>query len=173
MQRSTKTAVATLDGVASRRAGATTRVLSPAARVRRSRARRGFSLIEMVVVLLIIGMLVGAVAYNVLGQGESAKVDVTKRNLMMVRGALETYLLNHSAIPPTLRTLVDAGSLADNKFQDEWRRDFQFGPQPSNPKRPFVLWSLGKDGQPGTEDDIDAWEITTATGGTGQPNAPR
>jgi general secretion pathway protein G len=127
----------------------------------------------MVVVLLIIGMLVAGVAVNVLGQSDKAKIEITKRNLVMVRGAVETYLATQSALPTTLRTLVDSGSLADNSFQDEWRRDFQFGPQPNNPKRPFVLWSMGADGQPGTEDDIDAWEISRANSGSGQPNTPR
>lgn len=122
-------------------------------------ARRGFSLIEMVVVLLIIGMLVGAVAYNVLGQSEKAKIEVTKRNLTMIKGAIETYMISNNAPPTTLDLLVSTKLLADREFTDEWDRAFQYGIQMNNPDRPFMLWSLGKDGQAGTEDDIDSWTL--------------
>ena len=132
--------------------------------------RSGFSLIEMVVVLLIIGMLVSAVAYNVLGQSEDAKIKVTQRNLVMVKGALETYFVTKNALPTNLQTLVTTGTLSDNSFKDEWKRDLQFSVQSTNPTRPFLLWSLGKDGVPGTEDDLDAWLINSATINT--PNQP-
>lgn len=122
-------------------------------------ARRGFSLIEMVVVLLIIGMLVGAVAFNVLGQSEKAKIEVTKRNLTMIKGAIDTYMMSHNSPPTTLDLLVRTKILADRDFTDEWDRDFQYGIQMNNAERPFMLWSLGKDGMAGTEDDIDAWTL--------------
>lgn len=129
-------------------------------------ARGGFSLIEMVVVLLIIGMLVGAVAYNVLGQSEKAKIEVTKRNLSMIKGAIETYMMRENAPPANLQLLISTKELADREFKDEWDRDFQYGIQLANPDRPFLLWSLGKDGMAGTEDDIDSWTVNkkSATG---------
>ena len=138
----------------------------------RHAARRAFSLIEMVVVLLIIGMLVGAVAFNVLGQSEKAKIDVTKRNLAMIKQGIETYMLNQNSGPPTtLQLLIDTKVLNDREFKDEWKRDFQYGLQVMNPDRPYLLWSLGKDGMAGTEDDLDAWTLNrsntnTTNGGT-------
>lgn len=133
-------------------------------------ARRGFSLIEMVVVLLIIGMLVSAVAFNVLGQSERARVDVTKRNLAVLKQGIETYMLNNSSGPPTsLQLLITTKVLNDREFKDEWKRDLQYAVQAANPDRPYLLWSLGKDGIAGTEDDIDAWMLnkpTTEGGGT-------
>ncbi len=132
-------------------------------------ARRGFSLIEMVVVLLIIGMLVGAVAYNVLGQSENAKIEVTKRNLSMIKGAVETYMMSNNSAPTNLDLLVSTKLLAPREFTDEWGRSFQYGIQMNNPDRPFMLWSLGKDGMAGTEDDIDGWELSRKTTTNGTP----
>lgn len=132
-------------------------------------ARRGFSLIEMVVVLLIIGMLVGAVAINVLGQSESAKIEVTKRNLSTIKGALETYMMRQNAPPPNLDLLIATKELAQREFTDEWDRPIQYSIQTTNPDRPFLLWSLGKDGMAGTEDDIDGWLLSRKTTTNGTP----
>lgn len=64
---------------------------------RRKRVRTGgFSLMELMLVLAIMGILMAVVAVNVLGVGERAKIKTTKQSLLTVKHMLETYHLSRA-----------------------------------------------------------------------------
>jgi general secretion pathway protein G len=133
----------------------------PAARVH-SLARHprggGFSLLELMLVLLILGVLMSVAAWNFMGQGTQAKIDATKVSMSIIKRALDSYNLRHNALPIDLQTLVTNNELeGGNKLRDSWKRDYYYG-VPGLNGRPFDLISSGPDNQRGSPDDIDYWK---------------
>ena len=118
-------------------------------------SRRGFSLLELSLVIAIIGVLMAVAAWNIVGQGDQAKKKATIATMNVVKNAVDSYYLEHSAYPTVLNNLVTAQYLQDPP-QDGWARALSYTPT-GDPQRPFELRSLGSDGQPGTPDDIDFW----------------
>lgn len=134
-----------------------------ASKNRRSLRRTpGFSLLELMLVLAIIGVLTAVVAVNVVGAGGRAKVRATMASMTTVKSALNTYNLDNSAYPPTLPALQSGGTKAyldpSLKLADGWGRPFYYA-VPGLNSQPYDLISSGEDGQGGTEDDINVWTM--------------
>jgi general secretion pathway protein G len=122
-------------------------------------SRRGFTLLEMMLVVLIIGMLAAAVAWNFAGQGDKARINTTKGNLLTLKQMLVNYQLEKAQYPASLQALVP--EFADKISKDGWKRDFLYY-TPAADGRPFALISPGPDGQSGTPDDISVWTMDDA-----------
>jgi general secretion pathway protein G len=120
------------------------------------RRRAGFSLLELMLVLAIIGALTAVAAWNLVGAGERAKVRVTKTSLVMIGNMLKAYQLDNETYPPDITTLVTAKYLEAQKDKDGFTRPFYYRPT-GNADKPFDLISGGADGVMGTGDDIDYW----------------
>src|ERR1041384_8004790 len=112
---------------------------------RRPRRTAGFSLMELMLVLAIMGILMAVVAVNIMGVGEKAKIKTTKQSLMTIRNALQTYHLEQSAYPPDLRTLstMKPPLLDGSRLQDSWKTDFMYDPHGPSADQPFILGSAG------------------------------
>jgi general secretion pathway protein G len=124
------------------------------ARRTKTLARPGFSLLELMLVLVIIGILIGAVAYNIAGAGARAKAKLSNQMLETIATALKDYHLSFSSYPPTLETLVTTKYLdASKKLKDAWDSPFVYELRPHGTEL-FTLISAGEDKQAGTEDDI-------------------
>lgn len=125
------------------------------------RYRAGFSLLEVMLVVVIIGSLMAIVAWNMTGQGNRAKNRVTLANMTMIKRALDQYRLHYNVFPAELGALT-AGNMAllseDNALVDGWRQPFLYQ-TPGSSGRPYDLISVGPDGQYLTEDDIDVWNM--------------
>ena len=63
------------------------------------RAMSGFTLLEIMVVVAIIGLLAAVIVPNVIGQGEAAKVDLTKANMGKIVQQLDLYKFNNGSYP--------------------------------------------------------------------------
>ena len=125
-----------------------------ARRLTRAKGRPGFSLLELMLVLVIIGIVVGAVAISIGGTGERAKIKITTNNLATVASALKGYHLEYSSYPTSLDTLRTVKPpYLENAIKDAWDTPIQYEPRPRG-TTPFTLISLGGDKLPGTEDDI-------------------
>ena len=127
--------------------------------------KQGFTLLEMLVVLVIIGLLAGLVGPQLFGNIDSAKVKTAETQIKMLKNSLGTlYLdlgrypsndegLNLLSAPPKeeqLKTLWKGPYLAEALPLDPWNHAYQYHlPGPSG--RPFALYSWGADGQPGGE----------------------
>lgn len=122
----------------------------------------GFSLLELMLVLAIIGVLTAVVAVNVVGAGGRAKVRATMASLTTLKSALNAYNLDNSAYPPTLGVMQAGGSKAyldaSIKLADGWGRPFYYA-VPGLNGQPYDLISSGEDGQGGTEDDVSVWTM--------------
>lgn len=136
---------------------------------------RGFTLIEIMAVVLIMGMLIGLVGYQVFSRVEQARGTTARAQMKMIEGALEFYRLDNGRFPTTdqgLDALVRKPSIEpvpprynpDGYLKedplDPWSNPFEYQqPGVQNP-RGFDLWSLGADGQDGGEGvdaDIGNW----------------
>jgi len=104
---------------------------------------RAFSLLELMLVVAIIAVLSGIVAYSVTAGGEKAKAKATMATLDIVSNPPKTYSLYAAKI-------LDSAKPA----KDGWGSDLIYSPQGLNGQE-FTLRSPGPDKQPGTPDDID------------------
>ena len=125
----------------------------------------GFTLLEMIVVLVIIGLIMGLVGPRLFGQADKAKVQTAETQIKMLRGALQTMRLDISRWPSEAEGLSLlttrpgdaeaargwAGPYLDEAVpQDPWGQPYQYSPQSSGDNH-FSLYSLGADGKPGGE----------------------
>lgn len=123
----------------------------------RRTTRRGFSLLELMLVLAIIAILMSVAAYNVLGRSNTARITATQSTLNTIKTAIDDYHLQYAAFPPTLNTLITAKILQPKPMKDAWKIDLYYLPQPSG-NNPYTLGSAGPDNIMGNEDDISVWE---------------
>lgn len=124
--------------------------------------RKGFTLVEMLVVILILGFVATLVAVNVGGKVEPAREKTTRAQLAQLRGQVDLFRLDHARLPERLDDLwrrpsyVDprlwpAGGYLAEKVADAWGRDFELV-APGSEGRPFEIRSLGADGLPSGDD---------------------
>jgi general secretion pathway protein G len=134
---------------------------------RKQQKRNGFTLVELMVVIFILGLLTTIVVINVLPSQDKAMVQKARADIATLGQALEMYRLDNLAYPGSsdgLQSLIaPPASLATTaryrqggyikKLPDDpWGRPYQY----DNPGRQgpgFDLYSLGADGAPGGEDD--------------------
>lgn len=128
-------------------------------RIRARRSSRGFSLLELVLVMAIMGALMAVAAFSIFGQGERAKVTATKATLATIKTAIQQYHLENSAYPTDLSVLVTARILDAGKLSDGWKHALVYDPVGPSPDQPFILFSRGSDNQSPSQDDINAWEV--------------
>src|SRR6476620_4315988 len=117
-------------------------------RIRRQR-RRGFTLLEILVVIAILGLLAGMVAVAVVPTFNKAKVDTTRTNIGTTMDLLKQYYLRKNKYPDTgtgLKALVDE-QITDKVPKDAWQNDFVYMLEANKP----VIISYGDDGTPGGE----------------------
>lgn len=123
-------------------------------------SQRGFTLLEIMVVVIIIGLLAAIVAPNVIGQSDKARVEIARTNMAALGSALDMYKLDNGKYPTTeqgLQALVEAPTDAKNWTEpyikqepvDPWQNEYVYiSPGLDGP---YDLYSLGADGQEGGE----------------------
>ncbi|MFA6929855.1 MAG: type II secretion system major pseudopilin GspG [Lentisphaeria bacterium] len=129
--------------------------------------RRPFTLIEIMIVVVIIGMLAALVGPNIIGNLDKAKVKNTKAQLINLKNAVQQYYFDVSSYPTRLEELmVNPGNEkwdgpyldAKNIPKDFWDNDFQYSCPGDG--QPFEIISLGADkvsGGTGNSADISCW----------------
>ncbi|MBU2971239.1 type II secretion system major pseudopilin GspG [Pseudoalteromonas sp. C2R02] len=135
------------------------------------RKQSGFSLLEVMVVLVIIGMIMAIVAPNIMGQQEEAAVDKAHLDIQQLEDAMAMYKLRNKVYPSTeqgLEALVTEtdveplprrfpeGGFIDKLPEDPWGNPYQLVSPGEIGK--IDLFSMGPDGEVGTEDDIGNWD---------------
>ncbi len=119
----------------------------------RRAAARGFSLLEIMVVITIIGVVMTAVGVAVLPMLDEAKVNTTKSSIVTVETGLKLYYTRHGKYPDTsqgLAVLVQEKML-DRPPKDAWTYDFVY----LNEGGKYKVLSYGRDNAPGG-DGVDA-----------------
>jgi general secretion pathway protein G len=146
--------------------------------------QQGFTLIEIMVVIIILGLLAGLVLPKFLGQEEKAKVEVAKTQIRALEGALDAYKLDNGFYPDTeqgLDALIkkpevgriptkwrEGGYLKPARIpKDPWGKDYDYKSLSNEGTegkegREYEITSYGADGEPGGEGnnaDIESWKM--------------
>ena len=142
-----------------------------------SNNQRGFTLIELMVVIVILGILAGLIVPRIMGRPEEARRMKARVQLESIETALKLYKLDNGYYPSTeqgLQALVEAPSVGqlprawrDGGYlekgrvpQDPWENDYVYLCPGVNGD--YDLSSYGADGEPGGEgddEDINSWEL--------------
>lgn len=143
----------------------------------RKHKQAGFTLIELMVVIFILGLLAAVAIPRFMGESDKAKVGTAKTQIVMLETALKMYKLDNGSYPTTeqgLNALVEAptvgnipkswrqgGYLEKAKVpKDPWKNEFVYLSPGSHGD--FDLTSLGADGESdgeGFDQDINNWEL--------------
>lgn len=128
---------------------------------------RGFTLLEMLVVLVIIGLLVGLVGPRLFSKVDQSKVSTAQTQVKLLRGAVENVRLDIGRYPTaeeglSLLTRAPADSAQASRWRgpylddalplDPWGNAYQYA-LPGADSHPFALFSFGADGQRGGDGD--------------------
>lgn len=141
---------------------------APGRRAPGRRNSRGFTLVELLLVLIILALIGGLVLPNIIGRAEGAKVKAASSQIDRLAMAVETFYMDTNSFPDTLDALVEEGNgvagwngpyVKKTILKDPWGREYVY--QYPGEKGQFDIASLGADGQPGGEDtnaDISNWD---------------
>lgn len=124
-------------------------------------ARKGLTLVEIMVVMAILGVLMAVLGGSLLGYLDDANVDATKLTMGKVDQGLQVYAAKHKGKYPTTSQGLSAAAkyMPDGKVpQDAWGQDFEYFSPGTHSDAPYDILSVGKDGQSGTDDDVKSWE---------------
>ena len=134
---------------------------------------RGFSLIEIIIVITIIGLIVAWAGTRVFGQGDKAKAGIAKSRIAEMSAQLDLYKLETGRYPTSaegLKALLQAPAGVNNwngpyvknaeSIKDPWNNEMIYR-SPGSENRAFEIVSLGGDGKEGGEGvnkDINSWQ---------------
>ena len=125
----------------------------------------GFTLIEIMVVVVILGILAATIIPQFIGTKQEAKINAAKASIAELESALERFYIHLDRHPTTeegLKALVDPPSADDKKWRgpyikllrpDPWGNPYQYRNPGVQRKTGFDLWSRGADGADGGEGD--------------------
>lgn len=140
--------------------------------------KKGFTLIEIMVVVIILGLLAGLVLPRIMGQEDQARIESAKVQIRSLEGALDAFKLDNGFYPATdqgLEALIkkpesgripgrwrEGGYLKPARIpKDPWGKDFVYL-SPGNEGRDYDIISHGPDNEPGGEGkntDIESWKM--------------
>ncbi len=134
---------------------------------RKKRIKYGFTMVELMAMLIIIGLLATLVVTKVASKIDQARITVTKANLKALAAAVNQFRMDTGRFPSEDKGLIDlieqptdvdtwepGGYLETTEISpDGWGNEFIYEIYPESGKQ-FVIRSMGPDGEEGTEDDL-------------------
>ena len=113
-------------------------------------SRRGLTLVEIMVVIAILGLLMGVIAFNVVASADEADVEACKLQIGQIEKNLNLLRASNKTFPTTSEGLEAAQKYFPDGVvpKDPWGNDFQY----TSDGNEYEIVSLGKDGESGGED---------------------
>lgn len=147
--------------------------------MRKRKMRPGFTLIELMVVLVILGLLATFIGPQIMSAPDKARVSKAKNDITVLKNAIELYRAENGNYPTTdqgLQALVvkpeidpvpsswsPSGYLNSQVVpKDPWGRDYIYRSPTEDENRPYEIITYGADGQEGGEEynaDITSYNI--------------
>lgn len=145
-------------------------------------SRGGFTLIEVMIVIVIVLALGGLAAYNLLGAKEDAEDKLAKIDMQTMQRALKEFRFEFGRYPTDeegIEILWNKEKVTDEEEAKKWKKMLEkpmpndrFGNQwgyrqksEHGDEDTYDLWSYGRDKQEGTDDDIVSWDKAAESGG--------
>ncbi|MFH0840241.1 MAG: type II secretion system major pseudopilin GspG [Candidatus Omnitrophota bacterium] len=133
--------------------------------------KKGFTLIELMLVVIILGILVAMVVPRLVGRGEQARKSAAEADIRSnIALALDLYELDNGSYPEKLEDLLKDpgeskspnwnGPYLKRKPIDPWGREYNYK-CPGQYSKDYDLYSYGSDGVEGGGDDVKNWEDET------------
>ncbi|MBA6337963.1 MULTISPECIES: type II secretion system major pseudopilin GspG [unclassified Colwellia] len=134
--------------------------------------QRGFTLLEVMVVIVILGLLGSVVVQNLMGNMDTAKLQKSVQDINALETSLSMYKMDNYNYPTTeqgLEALVEEtdveplprrfpnGGYVKRLPDDPWGNAYQLLNPGENGD--IDIFTMGPDGEPGTEDDIGNWNL--------------
>jgi len=131
--------------------------------------RQGFTLVEMLLVLVILGVLAAIVYPKVAGRGEQARVTAAQTQIGAFKTALDLFEADNGYYPKGRNGLQDLvvkprdatnwrGPYLENIPKDPWGNDYIYECPGKHNLASYDIMSMGLDGRAGTEDDVTNWQ---------------
>jgi general secretion pathway protein G len=129
------------------------------------KSRQGFTLVEMLLVITIIGILAALVVPKMMGRSEQARDAAARADIASIKTALDAYEIDNGNYPRNIGELLQQpgnavhwhGPYLDKIPQDPWTQNYNYVyPGKHNPSG-YDIFSAGPDGKAGTDDDIGNW----------------
>ena len=133
-----------------------------------NRGQRGFTLVELLLVLVILALIAGLVLPGIIGKAESAKAKAASSQISRISMSVESFYLDTGNTPSSLDELVNEPSgvagwngpyIKSSLLKDPWGQEYKY--RVPGEHGDFDIWSFGADRQQGGEDnnaDITSWE---------------
>ena len=125
--------------------------------LRRNKSESGFTLIELMVVMLIIGVLMGIAIPNYISAVKAARESVLKEDLHVMRGAIDAYTMDKQKAPQSLQDLVENGYLKEipldpmTRTRDAWVTDTSDSLHSIDQSEPGIDNVHSSDQEPGSD----------------------
>lgn len=132
------------------------------------RSRLGFTFIEIMFVVVIIGILLALVGPRLAGKTQKARITTTGAQLRNIEQAIKNFEVDIGTFPKNLNELLEGNSEYEKSWdgpyidgdvvpKDAWNAEFNFKNPGEKNKKGYDLWSNGPDKKQSTEDDIGNW----------------
>ena len=131
--------------------------------------QRAFTLVEMLLVLVILGVLAAIVYPKVAGRGEQARQTATQSQISAFKTALDSFEVDNGYYPKGRNGLQDLvqrprdavnwrGPYLESIPKDPWNNEYLYEQPGKHNPNSYDIMSVGPDGRPNTEDDIGNWQ---------------
>lgn len=132
---------------------------------KRNGRRRGFTLVEMLLVITIIGILAALVVPKMMGRSEQARQAAARADLAAIKTALDAYEVDNGSYPKSIQDLIQQpresknwhGPYLEKIPQDPWGNEYTYTMPARRNASGYDLTSIGPDSKEGTEDDFGNW----------------